>query len=47
MEGSSMPSKRHSAVEIVNKRRQADVELGRGKSVIEVYRVQEQYDIRS
>ena len=39
MEGSSMSRKRHSAVEIVNKLRQADVELGRGKSVIEVCRV--------
>ena len=31
-----MARKRHSAEEIVNKLRQADVELGRGKSVIDV-----------
>ena len=38
MEGTGMSRKRHSAVEIVNKLRQADVELGRGKQVIEVCR---------
>jgi putative transposase len=34
-----MSRKRHSAEEIVNKLRQADVELGRGKPVAEVYRL--------
>ena len=42
-----MSRKRHSAVEIVNKLRQADVELGRGKSVIEVCRVTPTPIIRS
>jgi transposase-like protein len=34
-----MSRKRHSAEEIVGKLRQADVELGRGKSVAEVCRL--------
>jgi len=34
-----MSRKRHSAEEIVGKLRQADVELGRGKSVTEVCRL--------
>ncbi len=34
-----MSTKRHSAEEIVGKLRQADVELGRGKSVMEVCRL--------
>lgn len=34
-----MSRKRHSAEEIVNKLRQADVELGRGKPVSEVCRL--------
>jgi transposase-like protein len=34
-----MSRKRHSAEEIVSKLRQADVELGRGKSVVEVCRL--------
>ncbi|MGP1272058.1 MAG: hypothetical protein ACTS22_01870 [Phycisphaerales bacterium] len=34
-----MGMKRHSAEEIVNKLRQADVELGRGKPVAEVCRL--------
>ena len=34
-----MSRKRHSAEEIVNKLRQADVELGRGKPVAEVCRL--------
>ena len=34
-----MSRKRHSAEEVVSKLRQADVELGRGKSVTEVCRL--------
>lgn len=34
-----MSRKRHSAEEIVNKLRQADVELGRGRPVLEVCRL--------